>query len=503
MTIVKNLRENHNGRITVTKLLGVSLVLIVASSYVSINKVVAAPLDGFSLLAEINLPVNNPLGVAVSQDNSRIYVVAAGDNPTLIVIDGRTNTIISSVAVPFFQPRVIGIHPSGNFVYTASDGEGKIGVFDTINGSFSKIISTESRFIRGLEVNPNGNEVYVSDDSSNIYVVSVPNHDIVNVIHSSGSGPRNIVFNQAGTRAYIANLGNQSISVVDTTTDSVINFISLADAGPSTVPFDLDITKDGTKLVVAEGRQISPLIIENFLTTIDLNSGNIVRVPFTERPFRIVLVKNDSVAIFTTTQGNLWAWEIGTSNFKQVLSLNYHFLLTTNGNQTLVYSGTFDGKIRIISTGSNTLIGSNVSVAVNNVSVTFAGVTMPGDTTVTQSETGTPPPTGFKLGSPPTYYQIGTTATYIGPVAVCINYDDTQFTGREDRLKVMHFENGIWIDTTTSLDTKNNIICGQVNSLSEFVLVIQEDINGLIELTKSFGLNKGIEISLTQKLEAR
>jgi hypothetical protein len=35
----------------------------------------------------------------------------------------------------------------------------------------------------------------------------------------------------------------------------------------------------------------------------------------------------------------------------------------------------------------------------------------------------------------------------------------------------MHFEGGVWVDVTTSLDTAANVICGRVTSLSPFAIV--------------------------------
>jgi hypothetical protein len=37
-------------------------------------------------------------------------------------------------------------------------------------------------------------------------------------------------------------------------------------------------------------------------------------------------------------------------------------------------------------------------------------------------------------------------------------------------LKLLHFENGNWVDVTTTLDTVNDVICGQSTSLSPFAV---------------------------------
>ncbi len=109
--------------------------------------------------------------------------------------------------------------------------------------------------------------------------------------------------------------------------------------------------------------------------------------------------------------------------------------------------------------------------------LTFAQVTTAGTSTLTTSGSGEPPPSGFQLGDPPTYYEIATTAEFVGLVEICIEYSGVSF-GDESALKLFHFESGVWVDVTTSLDTTNDIICGTVTSLSPFVIFEAEDSDG-------------------------
>jgi hypothetical protein len=68
-----------------------------------------------------------------------------------------------------------------------------------------------------------------------------------------------------------------------------------------------------------------------------------------------------------------------------------------------------------------------------------------------------------------TGYDVTTTATYTPPVSVCIAYDPAQF-GDPSILRLFHFENNAWVDVMTSNDTGAHVICGQVSSLSIFVI---------------------------------
>lgn len=128
----------------------------------------------------------------------------------------------------------------------------------------------------------------------------------------------------------------------------------------------------------------------------------------------------------------------------------------------------------------NTAAGSNVSVTPTDaatgtspVTVTFSTVTQPGETTVVINP-GAPPAvitTRFGLGNPPVYYDISTTATYTPPITVCIDYTGIVFGSTP---ALYHFESGKWQDVTTSVNTVDEIVCGQPSSLSPFALLVPD-----------------------------
>ncbi|MHA2274349.1 MAG: SBBP repeat-containing protein, partial [Candidatus Kariarchaeaceae archaeon] len=108
------------------------------------------------------------------------------------------------------------------------------------------------------------------------------------------------------------------------------------------------------------------------------------------------------------------------------------------------------------------------------VTMTFSEVTSVGSTTITVSNEGPSPPTGFQLNG--VYYEITTSVTFSGSITICINYDDTGLTPeQEDNLALMHYDETIsppdWVNITTSHDMENNIICGETDHLSAFGLM--------------------------------
>ena len=141
-------------------------------------------------------------------------------------------------------------------------------------------------------------------------------------------------------------------------------------------------------------------------------------------------------------------------------------------------SWNIDNVISEAGTGSyNTNPGTNVQVNLGSgVTTTFDNVTGAGNTSLTTSSSGTPPPGGLAVlpvGSP-TYYSITTAATFTGNIKICITYNDAGLTAQQEAslaLYVYEMPPGQWKNITTSVDNNANIICGVVTHLSEFSIM--------------------------------
>jgi hypothetical protein len=169
------------------------------------------------------------------------------------------------------------------------------------------------------------------------------------------------------------------------------------------------------------------------------------------------------------TGGNYWSdWTSPDADGDGFVDNPYVF---TDGQDNLPWVGIY----------TFTEEGSSVEVTPEDggtgtspVTMTFENVTQSGGTTLTISETGPIPPAGFALGDPPIFYDIKTTAVYEGSITVCIDYSNVSYSGPPELLQLWHYEDGLWVDCTTYVDTLNEIICGEVTSLSAFAIL--EDI---------------------------
>ena len=164
-------------------------------------------------------------------------------------------------------------------------------------------------------------------------------------------------------------------------------------------------------------------------------------------------------------------------------SFSTNFPTTPGAFQTIFGGATGDAFVAKLSSATiNTPVGSNVVVqpvdatsGATPVTVTFGEVTGAGNTTLTTSNAGPPPPAGFRPGSPSTYFDITTTAvsSASASVQVCINYTGITFSALSSTaglMRLMHFLGTGFVDVTTSLDTTAAVICGLVNSFSVFAI---------------------------------
>lgn len=113
----------------------------------------------------------------------------------------------------------------------------------------------------------------------------------------------------------------------------------------------------------------------------------------------------------------------------------------------------------------------------------FDDISTEGETTVLASASSAAQFSfGFEQFPNPVFFDIDTTAIFSGSIEVCIPYADVDNDGfvdgtstPENDLVLLHEENGVFVDRTSSLDTTNNILCANVASFSDFTLAVDGD----------------------------
>lgn len=234
--------------------------------------------------------------------------------------------------------------------------------------------------------------------------------------------------------------------------------------GFSTIKYD----SDGNQLWVARFDDVRDSEVVGGSVSLTLDSSGHVYV--TASIFNYENYHDEELTIKYDTDGNqLW---VAKKDCIDYASFPFPLLaVDTSGN--IYLSGCSCTALKY--SPNNTPTGNNISIPLSSGTITFSTVISKGDTTVITTNAGPIPPTGFQMGEHPIYYEIMTTATFIGPISVCLSYDDTVLTqSEENNLVLLHHRDDTqtWENITSSRDPINNVVCGITDSFSIFVVAL-------------------------------
>ncbi len=252
----------------------------------------------------------------------------------------------------------------------------------------------------------NGSKLYVSEHAGN--TVTVMNATTLLNTNSIGVGaaPGKLGIPNGVNKLYVLNTGAGTVSVISTATELVTNTITI---GADKDLEDIAFSHDGTRAYVLSG---------HYTTT----------------------GESELVVIDTATDAVLTA---------------------------VALPGVFYTHNIVVEEKEYTASGTQVTVQpAADVQTIFSNVSASGNTTATVTTTPPQLPSGF-ADAGGNYYDITTTATHTGTTTVCLHYPT--WVSNESQIALLHYESPTgWVDRTTSLDTSQNVVCGEVSSLSPF-----------------------------------
>jgi len=159
----------------------------------------------------------------------------------------------------------------------------------------------------------------------------------------------------------------------------------------------------------------------------------------------------DPLGPYYKFQDEMWVYELGTGDLTKITdNVSNENWLSWNGYNTFP---------------------EDPEVTVDNTTVTFSEVTGDGLTTILRDDDPPALPSGYQFCGE--YYNVSTTATVAGPITICMTYKDEDVPGgNEAALCLLHYNEAIpgYEDITISRDPVNNVVCGEVDSLSVFGL---------------------------------
>jgi gliding motility-associated-like protein len=208
------------------------------------------------------IPVGlDPTYVSVSPDGKRVYVVNNSSN-SISVINTGSNKVVSEI--PVGSTNQVIVSPDNKLLYVA-DYAISTSIIRVINANtFAEAASIPlSGQPAGIAINADGSKLYVTNSlDATVSVIDIATKTITATINVN-SKPQGILISPDGARLYVTNFFSNSVSVINTTTNMIEAVISTT-ANPDAIA----ISPDGNNIYVANYGNGSVTVINTATATV-------------------------------------------------------------------------------------------------------------------------------------------------------------------------------------------------------------------------------------------
>ncbi len=331
-------------------------------------------------------------------DNSQLFGGAiTGD----LVADDADDDPLTFTVTEAPQNGAVIVHPDGTFTYTPSDDFAATGGDD----EFTVEIADQGFHLHGLSGLLNLVTFGLFGDAGHTRTVKVPVtlepiNTVIETIDVDGSA-FGVALNPDGSRAYAPNAADDTVSVIDTATNTVIG----APIGVGETPVDVALSPDGTRAYVANSDDDTVSVIDTATNTV------IETVSVGLRPQRVVVTPDGAYAYVTNfSDGTVSVIDTADNTVVDTVEVgNVPRGVAVSPDGTRVYTAdSFDGTVSVIDTADNTVVATiPVGNSPFDVAVSPDGTRLyvinTGDSTVsvfdTESHTAIGGPISVGLGS--------------------------------------------------------------------------------------------------------
>lgn len=211
---------------------------------------------------------------------------------------------------------------------------------------------------------------YISNTSSDdVWVVDMSCQTVRTVI-PVGNDPRGIDASPDGSRVYVANRFDNTVSVIDTASNTVVQTIDLGTSTnvTATEPYDLVLSPNGARLYVAMkngGAENG----DGTVVFVDLPSGNVVRevlLGSSASPEGIA-VSPDGNRLYVAARGQMYLVDVPTQSFLTNTGIAQRELVVTPDGQFVFANNS------MLRTSDNTALPTDVFVGERGVAISPDG----------------------------------------------------------------------------------------------------------------------------------
>lgn len=229
--------------------------------------------------------LSGPFGLAVSPDGDELYVSQNGVSPygsgtTVNVIDTSTNASLATVTVGT-GPQGIAFTPDGAKAYVANYGDGTgtpgytVTVINTSTRSTSTITLATGSGAYAVAVSPTGSRAYVANSADNTVSVINTSDDTVAGVVTGLNSPKGVAVSSDGSKVFVTNSGNNTVSVIDTSTNTISGTVSVG-----TSPIGITVDPTGRYVYVANNGTNTMSVIDSTSNTVIATLSDFGTQPF-------------------------------------------------------------------------------------------------------------------------------------------------------------------------------------------------------------------------------
>jgi len=180
-----------------------------------------------------------------------VYVTNEGSGD-LSVIDGSSWKVVATWELGT-RPRGVAVAKDGRRLFVAFNGTGEdgVGVLDAASGRLVNVIRGVSN-PEQVALDSSGQWLYVdSADAGSRMVIRIGDDQVIRRV-ARGERPRNVVLSPDGKFAYVPKETDSSLSLINTTTNSIIKSVPVP--GENSRPVGVIVRPDGGRVYVLTSR---------------------------------------------------------------------------------------------------------------------------------------------------------------------------------------------------------------------------------------------------------
>lgn len=240
-------------------------------------------LETNSLQGYIHIPsggiTNIPAQLIYSDANNRLYLLGQGNaGGELFVIDSSTDSIITSQAVPLDNigryPWLAKMSDDGSRIIVSSGSDRTISIFDTSNNTFGTEFIVCTSVATDIAILPDNSKAYVGcGQDDGIVAFDLTNNTVVATI-PTGDRVTRLTKTPDGSRVFVNNDNGNTISVVNPSTDSVVQTIAAQNMN-----YEFLVNNAGTRLYSLSYQGLG--VNETRIETYSINSGSLASLGVT------------------------------------------------------------------------------------------------------------------------------------------------------------------------------------------------------------------------------